>query len=88
MWKNLDVDVVAEHYMIGAVPGKRIPVDVGYVKARLIDKEGNESKEITFLSYLAFTNKVSLLMGIRDLLEMFDIHVNFSKDEAYLEEIE
>jgi len=46
IWKDLNVDVIAEHYMSGVVPDKKIPVDVGYVKARLIDEFGNESKEI------------------------------------------
>jgi len=85
-WRDLDVEILTEHYVSGVVPGKRIPVNVGYMKGRLIDKEGNESKEIQFLAYLAFTNKVSLLLGMRDLLERFDIHINFSMNEAYLEE--
>lgn len=87
IWKDLDVDVIAEHHMSGVVPDKKVPVDVGYVKARLIDEKGNESKEIRFLSYLAFTNKVALLLGMRDLLERFDMHINFSGNEAYIEEI-
>lgn len=87
IWKELDAEILAEHYMSGVVPDKKIPVNVGYLKARLIDEIGNESKEIRFLSYLAFTNKVNLLLGMRDLLERFDMHINFNRNEAYLQEI-
>ncbi len=86
LWKKLDTQVVAEHVMKGAIPDKSIPVNVGYVKARIIDGEGNISKEIRFLSYLAFTNNVPLILGMRDLLEKFDIHILFSQNKAYLEE--
>lgn len=78
---------MAEHWVSGVIPGKRLPVNVGYVDCKLIDQFGNETKDIKFLAYLAFTNKVSLLLGMRDLLEMFDMHINFSKNKAYLEEI-
>ena len=72
--------------MSGVVPEKKMPVNVGYVTGRLIDREGNESKEIRFLCYLAFTNKVNLLLGMRDLLERFDFYLKFSNEVAWLEE--
>lgn len=72
----------------GIVLDRKIPVNVGYVKAKLIDKDENESKEIKFLSYLAFTNKVPLILGMRNLLEEFDLHILFSKNEAHLEELD
>jgi len=87
-WENLNVKKVAEHTMKGIIPDKNVPVSVGYVKAKLIDKYGSASKEITFLSYLSSTNKVPLIAGIRDLLERFDLHVLFSQNKAYLEEVD
>jgi len=86
IWKKLNVDVVAEHKMSGAVPDKILPVNVGYVKGKFIDEYGNESKEIRFLSYLTFTNKVPIILGIRDLLEKFDLCILFSQNKAYIEE--
>lgn len=86
IWKKLDAQIIAEHEMKGPIPEKTIPVNVGYVKATLLDEEGNMSKQIKFLSYLAFTNKVPLILGIRDLLEKFDLHILFSQNTGYLEE--
>ena len=85
-WKDLNVEILAEHYVSGVVPEKRMPVNVGYVTARLVDEQGSESKEIRFLSYLAFINRVNLLLGMRDLLEKFDLHIKFSENEAWLGE--
>ena len=85
IWEYLDVEILAEHRMSGIVPEKKMPVNVGYVTGRLIDSEGNESKEIRFLCYLAFTNKVNLLLGMRDLLERFDFYLKFSNEVAWLE---
>jgi hypothetical protein len=85
-WKDLNIEILAEHYMSGVVPEKKMPVNVSYVVGRLIDREGNESKSIKFLSYLAFTNKVNLLLGMRDLLERFDFYLKFSNEEAWFEE--
>jgi hypothetical protein len=62
-----------------------MPVKVGYIKAKLVD-ENNESKDISFLSYLALTNKVPLILGMRDLLEKFNLHVLFLENKAYLQQ--
>lgn len=85
-WKDLNIEILAEHYISGVVPDKEMPVNVSYVVGRLIDRKGNESKSTRFLSYLAFTNKVNLLFGMRDLLEKFDFYLKFSNDEVWLEE--
>ncbi|MEA1868634.1 MAG: hypothetical protein U9N09_00495 [Euryarchaeota archaeon] len=86
-WEGLNVDVIAEHCTAGVVPGETMPVKVGYVKAILLDEFGNESEEIRFLAYLALTNKVNLLLGVRDMLERFALHTDFVNDEVYLQEI-
>jgi len=70
----------------GIVPEKKMPVNVGYITARLVDEQGNESKEVRFLSYLAFINRVNLLLGMRDLLERFDFYLKFSENSVWLEE--
>jgi len=87
-WKSINVEIVTEHSMKGVVPDKDISVNVGFVKAKLIDRDDSESKEIKFLSYLAFTNKVPLILGMRDLLEQFDLHILLSQNKAYLKEID
>ena len=86
IWKDLNVEIFAEHYVSGVVPDKKIPVNVGYIIARLVDEQGNESREIRFLSYLAFINRVNLLLGMRDLLERFDLYLKFSENSVWLEE--
>src|SRR3989344_4198625 len=85
LWKDLDVRIIAQHHMGGVVPEKNIPVNVGYIKAKIVDEEGNSTDEIKLLSYLALTNKVPLILGMRDFLERFDLHILFSEDKAYLE---
>ena len=87
-WEELDVGVVAKHRTAGVVPGETMQVKVGYVKATLLDEFGNESKEIRFLAYLALTNGVNLLLGIRGVLDQFTLHVDFVNDGAYLQESE
>ena len=88
IWKKLNIQIIAEHETSGLVPDRNIPVNVGYVKAKLIDEDGNASKEIKFLSYLAFTSKIPLILGMRDFLEKFNLHVLFSQNKAYLEEVD
>jgi len=87
LWKKLNIEIIAEHKTSGIVPDKAIPVNVGYVKANIIDESGNISKDIKFLSYLAFTNKIPVILGMRDLLERFELHILFSQNKAYLEEV-
>jgi|TARA_B100000315_G_C14472507_1_gene539044 predicted aspartyl protease len=86
VWSNMDVKIETNHIMKGAIPGKEMPVKVGYVKAKLVD-ENNKSRDISFLSYLALTNKVPLILGMRDLLEKFDLHILFSENKSYLEQV-
>ena len=88
LWKDLDVHIIAQHHMGGVVPEKNIPVNVGYIKAKIVDEEENSTDELEFLSYLALTSKVPLILGMRDLLEKFDLYILFSKDKAYLEKID
>ncbi|PXF61449.1 MAG: hypothetical protein C4B59_04225 [Candidatus Methanogaster sp.] len=86
-WEGLGADVIADHHTGGVVPGETMPVKVGYVKAMLLDEFGNESQEIRFLAYLALTNSVNLLLGVKDMLERFTLHIDFANDDAYLQEI-
>ena len=88
LWKDLDVHIIAQHHMGGVVPEKNIPVNVGYIKAKIVDEEENSTDELEFLSYLALTSKIPLILGMRDLLEKFDLYILFSKDKAYLEKID
>lgn len=89
LWKKLKVQFLAEHKMRGIIPNKEceIPVMVGKVKAKIVDHFGNDSKEIDFLAYLVYTNKVPLIIGMRDLLEKFDLYILFSQNKAFLEEL-
>ena len=88
LWKKLNVEIIAEHKTSGIVPNENIPVNVGYITANIIDENGNISKDIKFLSYLEFTNKIPLILGMRDLLEKFNLHILFSQNKAYLEEVD
>ena len=54
IWKRLNTQILVKHKMRGIVPEHEILVNVGYVKAKLIDRKGNESDVMRFLSYLAF----------------------------------
>lgn len=87
IWKKLNVEIIAEHKTSGIVPDKNIPINVGYVTANIIDEYGNISQDIKFLSYLAFTSKIPLILGMRNILEKFNLHILFSQNKAYLEEV-
>ena len=87
LWKKLNVKIIAEHETSGVVPDISIPVSVGYVTANIIDEHGNISNDVRFLSYLAHTSKVPLILGMRDVVEKFNLNILFSQNKAYLEEI-
>ena len=88
IWEKLNVQIMAEHKMQDLLPDKSTPVNVGYVKAKIIDDTGNTTNQLRFLSYLAFTNKIPLILGMRDVLEKFNLHILFSRNQAYLEMID
>jgi len=50
-----------------------------------VDAENNQSEELEILSYLALTNKIPLIIGFKDVLENFDMHLNFKAKSAYLQ---
>ncbi len=86
MWLDIDPEILAEHEIQGISPRKEctVPALVGNVKCVLIDDEANQSKELKILSYLALTNLVPLIIGFRNILEIFTFHSNYSINEAYL----
>lgn len=45
----------------------------------------NESKELEFLSYLVYSNKVPLIIGMRELLEKFIIYID-TENRSYIQE--
>jgi len=87
LWKSIETEILTDHEAYGINPGKEcsIQVLVGKVKCILVDNENNQSDELEILSYLAITNKIPLIIGFRDVLENFDIHLNFKDKTAYLQ---
>tara|TARA_Y100000310_G_scaffold128087_1_gene127244 strand:- start:2813 stop:3259 length:447 start_codon:yes stop_codon:yes gene_type:complete len=85
IWSESKVEIIGEYIMQGAVPGSGLPVKVGYIEASL-GAQQRQSQNLRFLAFLAYTSKVPLLLGIRDVLEKFDVHLEFSRNLAYLEQ--
>ena len=88
VWSNAKTELLAEHEVYGINPSKecRIPVKVGKIKGVLVDEEENQSGEIEMLSYLALTTKIPVILGFKDLLTEFKICLDYSENEAFLEE--
>jgi len=89
MWQNLTLERIATHEIPGINPEPECKVPVVLAKAMsiLLDKGGNQTKEMNIHTYLALINKVPLIIGFKDLLDHFAVHFNYPRNEAWVEEL-
>lgn len=85
--KNVEHKEFVKHTVKGIISKKECSLDViiGKIKIRLID-EKNETREIEIHSYLAMTDEVPLIIGLKDILTRFKVCFDYGEDEAWIEE--
>lgn len=87
IWSACVTEILVDHYVRGLAPKKECKVDVkvGELTGVLVDKE-NLSEEYKFLSYLAPTNEVPLILGFKELLSQFKLFIDYKNNKAWLKE--
>jgi len=88
IWQDIEKTILADYVVRGVSPKPECKIDVKISKIGCIvfDELGNQ-KELDVFAYLALVEDVPLILGFKDLLEKFDIQINFSEDKAWIEEI-
>ncbi len=61
-----------------------MPVDIGMINGMILDRFGN-AKECRFMAFLAPTNRVPLIIGIKDLLENFNLNFKMKNEKCFIE---
>ena len=73
--------------MRGIIPDPRcsLPVKVGKVKCVLTDKFGNYSRQLEITAFLANTNMVPFLIGMKGLIDEGKVWIDLVKREGHIE---
>jgi len=87
MWEDADIKIIGKDKLRGIIPNEkcRLTVDVGKTKCVLTDIFGNVSSEIEILAFLAHTNKIPLLIGMKRILEKGKMWLDTPKKLGYIE---
>lgn len=85
IWVSAWHEVLGVHYLKGLVPGAKLDVKVGEIKAILVDLL-NVSKEYKFLCFFSPNDKTPLILGFKELLSEFKLIVDYSQNLVRLEE--
>ncbi len=87
LWKELGVQILADYFVRGIVPKKEctLEVQVGWVKGKIVDKEGNSTPEMKFRAFLAQTDNIPLIVGFKDLLDKLRLDIDAIKGKAFIE---
>lgn len=86
IWKETEHTQLGKHEVRGIVPRPEctLPVTVGQLKCRLVDNTGHRTKPLEIKAFLASTDKVSLILGFKDVLAEFAHHIDYRTDTAYI----
>lgn len=86
IWKDLDVRVMANYEIKGLNPRQEcaIPSIIGKVVCILLDEQGNQTKEIETIAFLAYTSVIPLIIGFKNLLSKFKVCFDHANNDAYL----
>ena len=87
IWKDVEVDRFADHRVGGLIPKPEceIPVIIGKIGLRLVDKE-HQTEKIDVYAYLALTDEIPLILGFKNLLASFKVCFNYEENSAWLED--
>lgn len=87
IWKESEFIQIADHEVRGIVPKPEctIPMKIGKLTCVVLDFERNQTEESEIYAFLAPTDKVSLIIGFKELLSEFSLHSDYRGKEAYIE---
>lgn len=87
IWQESVRAELADHTVRGIVPKPdcSLPVKLGKLRYRLLDREGHRTKPLDIHAFLAPTDEVSLILGFKDLLMQFAHHFDYRTDTAYID---
>jgi hypothetical protein len=87
IWKEVEYTKLGRHEVRGIVPRPEctLPVTVGRLQCRLVDNQGHRTKPLEIQAFLAPTDKISLVLGFKDLLAEFAHHYDYRTDTAYID---
>ncbi|TES91129.1 MAG: hypothetical protein E3J87_08440 [Candidatus Cloacimonadota bacterium] len=90
IWQAVETEILTDTVVKGLIPKEQcvLPVKVGKITLRLIDREEHISKPLTIMAYLAPNNKIPLIIGFQDILSELRVHFSYKERIAYIEEIE
>jgi|SRR3989344_1794931 len=84
-WQTSEHQIFGEHHIAGLVPGVIFDVKVGELTGILADVI-NVSKEHKFLCYFSPNDSTPLILGFKELLEHFEIVIDYKENIITLEE--
>ena len=85
IWKKTIHTELFDH-QVGGISGSIIPAKVGTIYCMLSEWEGNTTEEREIIAYLTLTDQVPLIIGFKDLLSQYIIHLDYRNKMAYIEE--
>jgi hypothetical protein len=87
IWQEAEHTKLARHRIRGIVPkaGCTLPVLVGKVHCRLVDRQGRRTGPLEIHAFLAQTDEVALILGFKDVLMRFAHHIDYRTDTAYID---
>ena len=87
LWSEIERTKLTDHHVRGLVPGKEcvMDVEVAWVRAMIVDVEGNRTDEIRFRALLVPSDEIPIVIGFKDLLERFEVCFNFPQRRAHIE---
>ena len=87
IWKDVEVDRLADHRVEGLIPKTEcsIPVIIGKIGLMLVDEE-YQTEKIDTHAYLALTDEIPLILGFKDLLSSFKVCFDYKENSAWLED--
>ena len=86
IWEGIERRIIGEDTMRGIVPKEEsyLPVKIAEVTCFLIDRE-RRTDPIPFRSYLVARDDVPLILGMDSLLAVSVLHIDYPKQEGYVE---
>ncbi len=88
IWQEIKFAIRTENAWLSGIndrPECRILTLIADIEGILSDDEGNCTKPLQFLSFLAKTDRVPLLLGVAGILEKYHLYWDYQNRLAYLQ---
>jgi len=82
LWSAAQHTVIAQGRHI-AIAGRTLEANVGRVTCRLLD-ERRRSRPLEIHAFLSLTDDVPLILGFKDVLTDFPLHLDYRRRRAYI----